>query len=147
MKKLTVLSYVTGALLMFIGLGAAAAGYGLMTDPSGAGVGLPLDLLRNSPFTDFLIPGIALFLINGVASLIGALLAFKKNPFTGIITLTLGIAMVIWIGAQVSWIGWESWLQPTFLALGLIEIALGFLLMDEYINQGKFGWHRKPHAH
>jgi hypothetical protein len=147
MKKLTVLSYLTGALLIVVGLGAVVVGYGLMTDPSGTGIGLPLDLLRRSPFNDYFIPGIALFSVNGATSLVGAFLAFRKNQFTGFVTLTLGIAMVIGIGAQVYWIGWESWLQPTFLAVGFIEIALGYLLLDEYINQGKLGWHRKTHAH
>jgi hypothetical protein len=131
MKKERVLFYSTGTLLLLIGIGAVAAGWAFIQDPNGSGVGISLDYLKDSPFKDFLIPGIVLFSVNGVASLIGAVLAFFKNRNSGIFTMILGVAMLIWIAAQVYWLGWSSWLQPTFLAVGAIEIALGFLMYGE----------------
>lgn len=145
MSKVRLLSTFTAVLLTLIGIGAVVVGFGLMTEPSGEGIGLPLSILKDSPFEDFFIPGVALFLVNGCGSLIGAFLAFRNHRFTGYATLVLGIGMIIWITAQVIWIGWQSWLQPTFIAVGFIELALGFLLIDGYIDQGFFNRHH--HAH
>ncbi|MDM5331689.1 hypothetical protein [Neobacillus sp. CF12] len=108
---------------------------------------MPLELLKNSPFADFLIPGFILIVINGFGSLIGALLAFLNNRFAGFTTMILGIAMIIWIIAQVIWIGWESVLQPIFLGVGLVELAFGFLLTDRTLEHGMFNRHLHPHAH
>lgn len=35
---------------------------------------------------------------------------------------------MIWITAQVCWIGLTVWLQPLFFGLGAVELALGLLL-------------------
>ena len=146
MNKSKVLSYSTGTLLLFVGIGAAVVGVGLVIEPSGDRIELPLELLKTSPFEDFLIPGFILFVINGFGSLIGALLVFLNNRFAGFTTMILGIAMIIWITAQVIWIGWESVLQPIFLGVGLVELALGFLLTDWAIEHGLFKRHQHPHA-
>ncbi len=148
MKKANVLFYGTGVLLSLIGIGAVAAGWGFISEPNGSGVGIPLEYLKNSPFDDFLIPGIVLFSVNGLASIAGAVLAFMKNHYSGIFTMVLGAAMMIWIGAQVYWMDWSSWLQPTFLAIGVVEMALGFLMHDEMgENHIFFHHHRGSHSH
>ncbi|MEZ4621512.1 MAG: hypothetical protein R2867_39255 [Caldilineaceae bacterium] len=57
-----------GILQVFIGIGAVAGGLGLALDPSGASLGTPLELLEETPFTTFLIPGIVLFTVNGLGT-------------------------------------------------------------------------------
>jgi hypothetical protein len=146
MNKSKVLSYSTGVLLLLVGIGAVVVGVGLVIEPGGDRIGLPLELLNNTPFEDFLLPGFALFVINGIGSLIGALFVFIQNRFAGIATIILGLAMIIWITAQVIWIGWESVLQPIFLSVGLIELALGFLLTNWNFEHGMFNRHH-PHVH
>lgn len=119
-----------------------------MLQPDGGAVGLPLDLLKNSPFEDFFIPGIFLFVVNGMASLAGAFLAFKEHRYTGVGTAVLGVAMIIWIVAEVYWIGWVSWLQPTFLVVGVIELGLGYFLNAQSPeNHGMFTHHHGTPAH
>ncbi|MGG3470281.1 hypothetical protein ABES02_22700 [Neobacillus pocheonensis] len=148
MNKTKVLSYGTGAFLSLIGLGAIAAGMGLVLEPDGSGLGMSLDLLRDSPFEDFLIPGITLLAVNGICSLIAALLSFINHRFAGKITGLLGVAMIIWISAQVYWIGWESWLEPTFLVVGVVEMILGYFLNAlNPDNHGLFTGHHGTHAH
>ncbi|WP_400243693.1 hypothetical protein AB3U99_21025 [Niallia sp. JL1B1071] len=117
--------YWIGALLLFIGMGAVAAGIGLVFKPDGSTLGMTVKLLEESPFQNFLIPGIILFLINGIGSFFGAILSFKRHALSGIVTIILGTAMIIWISAQVYWIGWINWMQTFFFLLGIIEILLG----------------------
>ena len=115
-----------GALQVFIGLGAVAGGLGLALDPSGKSVGIPLELLKSSPFTTFLIPGIVLFTVNGLGSLVGAVLTFTRHRFAGKMAMALGAFLVAWIVIQVYWVGGIHWLHLFYFILGLLEFALGW---------------------
>ncbi len=56
-------------LLSFLGLGAIGGGGALIISPSGELLGgLPLSILDRSPFHDFLVPGIILFVVLGLFS-------------------------------------------------------------------------------
>ncbi|MEW8987734.1 MAG: hypothetical protein AB2401_12180, partial [Bacillus sp. (in: firmicutes)] len=94
MKKQKMISYFTGAFLAFIGLGGVVCGLMLMLQPNGELIKLSLDLITNSPFDTYFFPGLALFTINGVASLIGAWLVIKTHCFAGWMTMGLGVAMI-----------------------------------------------------
>lgn len=147
MDKVKVLSYSAGALLTLIGVSAAVAGIGFMWSPGG-GMGLSAALLRNSPFSDYFIPGLCLFTVNGILSLIVAVMAFQKQRFSGVGTLILGALMIIWIVFQVHWIGWTSWLQPVMLAAGFLEMVLGGYLNElTPDNTGIFKGRHGSHAH
>jgi len=117
-----------GTLLLFVGIGAAVAGIGLVFKPNGSMLGMSVELLEDSPFQSFLIPGIILFLVNGLGSFFGAFLSFKSHHLSGIVTIVLGFAMIIWISAQVYWIGWINWMQPFFFLVGIIEVILGAIV-------------------
>jgi hypothetical protein len=51
-----------GVLQLFIGLGAVGGGLVLILDPSGSKLGIPVELLKNTPFSTYLVPGIVLYL-------------------------------------------------------------------------------------
>jgi hypothetical protein len=60
MKSQTIIN-IHISLLAFLGIGAIGGGGALIISPSGKLLGgIPLSLLKNSPFNDFLIPGIIL---------------------------------------------------------------------------------------
>ncbi|MGG0717229.1 hypothetical protein ABE096_06465 [Robertmurraya massiliosenegalensis] len=128
MSKERTLFYRIGILLLIVAIGAISAGIGFILEPDGHNLGMSVDLLKNSPFEDFSIPGIVLLTINGIGSLIGSILSFKRHPLTCTVTIILGIIMMIWIGVQVYWIGLISILQPIFFGVGLIEVILGIIL-------------------
>lgn len=67
------------ALLAFLGLGAIGGGAVLIISPSGKLMGMPLAMLDTSPFSNFLIPGIILFLVLGLLPMF-LLIALLKNP-------------------------------------------------------------------
>jgi hypothetical protein len=118
--------YILGTLQAFTALGAIPAGLGYLLDTSGKVMGVTTDLLANSPLRSFLLPGLFLFFINGIANALGAYFSFKQNKHAGYIALILGIILCLWIIIQVSWISLSSFLQPLFLAVGITEIFLGW---------------------
>ncbi len=127
-KKGRCLAFVLGGLQVFIGLGGVSGGFGLVSETSGANLGFHVDLLSKSPFSDYLIPGLILLVIIGAGSLAGGVFSFLRYRYAGEIAAALGALLMIWIIAQVWWIGLTIWLQPLFFCLGLVELALGLLL-------------------
>ncbi len=131
-KKGRRLAFGLGAFQVFIGLGGVAGGVGLVSEPSGANLGFPLELLSESPFSDYLIPGIVLFTVNGLGSLAGGVLSFFRYRYAGQIAAALGAFLMMWIVAQVWWIGLSHWLQPLYFGFGAVELALGLLLWKAF---------------
>ncbi len=117
-----------GVYQVLIGLGAVAGGLGLVLDPSGASLGMERAWLTGTPFGDYLVPGLFLLVVNGLGQLAGAAVTFRRHRRAGDAALLLGAIMVGWIVAQVSWLGYLSWLQPFYFAVGLLELALGWAL-------------------
>ncbi len=115
-----------GILQMLIGIGAVPAGIAMIADPSGGGLGMPLEMLANSPFSDFFIPGVFLLVVNGIGSLLGGIASFRRHRFAGAIAAGLGTFLMVWIAAQVWWMG-VHWLHVLYFVLGLVELTLGLM--------------------
>lgn len=90
-KKLLI---ILGIIQAFVAIGAIPAGFSMMIKPDGTGLGMTIDFLHNSPFQNFLIPGLFLFIVNGIFNLVASVLSFMKNKFSGIIGLFLGATLV-----------------------------------------------------
>ena len=126
MKKLY---YILGSLQALTAIGAIPAGIGYLMDTSGSGMGASPELLANSPLNSFLLPGLFLLLINGLANLTGAYLSFTRNRYAGHTGLILGILLSLWIIIQVAWISLSSILQPLFLLIGLLNCFISWKIL------------------
>ena len=127
MKKLY---YILGSLQAFTAIGAIPAGIGYLMDTSGKVMGASTELLANSPLKSFLLPGLFLLLINGVANLAGAYFSFTRSRYAGYIGLILGILLSLWIIIQVAWISLISVLQPLFLIIGFINTFISWKIIN-----------------
>lgn len=116
-----------GVLQIFIGIGAVPAGISMIIDPTGNDLGMTVEMLVNTPFSNFLIPGIFLLMVNGIGSLIGGVASFRRSRYAGEIAIGLGIFLIVWIIAQIYWMG-THWLHILYLSLGLSELLLGIIL-------------------
>lgn len=117
------------ALQLFIGVTALFGGYKLLSDPTGAALGLNTSILSGSPFHNFLIPSIFLFLVLGCGNTVYAVKAvYRKTCTAEIANIALGFFLVLWILLQVRWIGYINWLQPFYIILGMMQISLGIYL-------------------
>jgi hypothetical protein len=117
-----------GILQALVGLGAIPAGLALIADPTGSSISLPIELLEGTPFPDFLIPGVFLFLGNGVGHLAGALLSFRKSVHAPMVGMLLGLFLSLWIVIQIYFIGGIHFLQTFYLFIGVVELTLSYRL-------------------
>lgn len=117
-----------GSIQTFTAVGAIPAGLSMIFEPDGSGIGLPLQLLEGSPFTNFLFPGFFLLLVNGLLNVYGSFLSFRKNRKAGKIGLLLGILLTLWICVQIWITGLIHFLQPIFFVIGIVEIGLSYVL-------------------
>jgi len=126
MKKLY---FILGTLQVLTAIGAIPAGIGYLMDTSGQGMGTSPELLANSPLKSFLLPGLFLLLVNGLAHIGGSILSFSRHRYAGYAGLILGILLTLWIIIQVAWISLTSFLQPVFLLLGLINTFISLKII------------------
>ena len=89
------------AVQFFISIGAIFGGYLLIKDPNDKSFEMSKEWLKDSPFNNFLMPGVVLFLANGVGNLIGAILSFMKRPIAGKAVILCGFFLVLWIIFQI----------------------------------------------
>ncbi len=116
--------YVLGSLLAFAALNAFGGGYFGM---SGA-QGVPREWLAGSPFADYFIPGLFLFVVVGGAFLVAAVAVFARWRHARALSLVAGAIVLVWLSVQVSVIGYVSWMQPTTAVVALVMLALSWSL-------------------
>ena len=73
-----VLKIISIIILCFLSFGAFYGSYVLITEPSGANFDWTVDLLKGTPFKDFLIPGLILLFANGLFPLFILYAAFRN---------------------------------------------------------------------
>ena len=118
--------WLGAAIAAVTALGALPVGVSLITDPSGAGIGLPNSWIANSIFGSYLVPGLYLLLMNGVG-MIGLIALIVARHWSAPWWMgTLGVGLIIWILVQLAIMPETSWLQWFFLLSGL---ALGFVAL------------------
>jgi hypothetical protein len=116
--------YLLGGLLAFGALNAFAGGYyGL----SGA-EGVPLEWLEGSLFRSYYVPSLILLFVVGGSFLLAAIAVFAGWRIALVSALGAGIVVLVWIAAQVSIIGYVSWMQPVTAIGGVLILLLSWLL-------------------
>jgi hypothetical protein len=81
---------------LFVGVGAMAGGFSAISNPQSP-MGISTEILKNSPFPDFLIPGLLLFGVIGVGNIICAGFAIKGPWYYPYISGVFGGALMVWI--------------------------------------------------
>jgi hypothetical protein len=116
-------------LLLFNGFGALYGGWQLISHPDGSSIGLPLELLKSSPFKDYLVPGIVLFVGNGLFSVFTAGAMPKKFRYTGWLICAQGVFLIGWLVIQIYLIQMLFIFHYIMGATGLLLACIGLWLM------------------
>ena len=114
MKALRVLTIILHFLVGAFGL----MGGGVAILSPDQPFGIPPEVLKNGPFTNFLIPGITLFIIIGLGHLLTAVIILRKNRYYPYFQ---GIMAAITLG----WIFIQCWVMEEINGLHIIIFTLG----------------------
>jgi Kef-type K+ transport system membrane component KefB len=115
--------YILTALIFFQAASGLFGGAALMLDPTGSSLQMPNSLLEDSPFGDYLIPGIILFFVLGVFPSIVCYGLLRREKWSWLGALLVGIALVIWIGTEIAMVGYHAD-PPLQLIYGVVGIAI-----------------------
>lgn len=110
--------------LVLLGLGGLGGGAAMLADPSGAEMGLSVTMLEALPISDFVLPGLFLIGVMGVAPLVIAFGLWRRMPWTWAAALTQGIVLILWIGLQIALWGAPIAIQVLYLAWGVLIVGL-----------------------
>jgi hypothetical protein len=113
-------------LLVIQGLGGLGGGLSLAIKPDGSIMKMPLSYLDGSPFPDFLVPGLILFLVLGVLPLVAAAGLWLRRTWGWYAAFAVGCGLMIWILVEITIIPF-SWLQPVFGVVGVLIFAVAAL--------------------
>lgn len=92
-------------------LSALGGGPGLFLAPDGSGLGFDPAILRNTPFADFLLPGLILALLGAVGAALTALLVRgvrargrreSPSPWQWYFALVVTLGHLVWIAGEVA---------------------------------------------
>ena len=129
LKMKNLLRGISIFLLFFIGIGAFYGGWSMMTDPTGHSMHLELFYLQHSPFSTYAIPGLILFITNGLFSLVVALYVSQSwQPYDKLVLLQ-GCVLTGWIVVQVIMLQLIYFLHYIFFCAAVMLIIVGLLLM------------------
>ncbi len=112
----------------FVGIGAMGGGMMAILNPQRPG-GMPTEALNNSPFRDFLIPGIILFTVIGLGNILCVLTIRLKSKYQGYISSIFSWALVIWIIVQCIMLQMVVSLHVIFFIIGLVQAFLSFIIL------------------
>ena len=121
--------YILEVLIFFQAASGLLGGGALMLDPTGSVLQMPLELLASSPFSDYFIPAVILFLVLGVFPSIVFYGLLRRRKWGWLGTVLVGAALIIWILAEIVLIGYHSQppLQLVYGSVGLLVLLLASL--------------------
>jgi len=121
-------AYVWIAVILELVTGTFAVPVGLsfIEDPTGRALGIPQGWIEATLFRSYLVPGLYLVAMNGIAMFGLAALSVRRHWIAPWLTGTLGVAMIIWIAVEVVTLPETMVLTWGFLAVGF---AMGFVAL------------------
>lgn len=111
---------------VILGLTAVVGGIVFLVAPDGSIYGLSVEMLSGTPFSDYLVPGLLLFLVLGVYPLVVAYLTVVESEWAWPASVSVGVAALAWMGVQIALIGLVAELQTVYVLLGVVLLALPF---------------------
>jgi len=110
--------WVLLAVLGQLAVRAAIGGGALLLAPSGEIVGLSSAPLHRTPFGDFLVPGIILFVVFGLAPAVVCYALYTRRWWGWATSVGVAVAMLVWV---------------------LVEVNVGFARPTIYLNLATAG--------
>ncbi|MBU0731701.1 hypothetical protein KKC88_02375 [Patescibacteria group bacterium] len=140
-NKKPIFLYLLLALILLLAIGAFYGGITLIISPDGSMLGTPLEILQDTIFPNFLIPGIILFLVNGVFPLLvffalifkwnwkwaEALNLYKNQHWSLTFSYYIGFILSLWIVFQVAILKDISFFHFIYIIWGMVIVFISQL--------------------
>lgn len=117
---------------LFIGIGAVAGAAGMLIDTTGKAMGMDamLPYFQKLPFADvlfqnFLFPGIALLIVNGISNLTAAVLLFMKKKSGVVLGGVFGVTLMLWICIQFYMFP-ANFMSTSYFIFGFLQAVTGY---------------------
>ena len=117
---------------LFIGVGAVAGATGMLVDPSGKAMGMDamLPYFQALPFSqtlfqNFVFPGVALLIVNGLTNLTAAVFLLKKKRAGVILGGLFGLTLMLWICIQFYMFP-LNFMSTAYFLFGLCQALTGY---------------------
>lgn len=153
-QKKSVACYLLICLHFLLGIGALFGGGVLIIFPDGSILSMPLTMLQNSPFDNFLIPGIILFVGLGILPLVTAVFLISEKPleiaeklrlykqihWAWNYSLYIGFILIIWITVEMYMIQTVAFIHVFYIFLGISIQSITLLpsVKEHYSNNNRF---------
>ena len=125
-RRLPGIARLAMVLEIFLGIGALFGGSQFILAPDGHLLGLPLKMLAGTPFHSFLVPGLLLFTLVGVAPMLAAVITARRGAIGPLAALAVGVTLMGWITVEmVIFAGLTSLFWAFYLVLGTVIAAVG----------------------
>lgn len=115
-------------LLAVVAVPSLTIGWKLIRRSDGATSGFDLALLEHTPFEDYLLPGIFLFVILGILSVLAGTWTFFELSWYKELVVLQGLLLMLWLTVEVAFGIYASHWHLPFIAIGLLLIVLGILM-------------------
>jgi hypothetical protein len=111
-------------LISFIGVTSTISGLLLIGSRDGSLFNLPLSLLNDTPFKDYLVPGILLTIMVGLVNLLAVFFNMQRHANRYNWAMAGGIMVSGWIVVQLLLIDTVNWFHFLYLGTGILIFLL-----------------------
>jgi hypothetical protein len=118
---LMIMLFLTGITALFLGIS-------MMSVPNGALLNIPVNLLSNTSFRDFQIPGLMLVITVSLPCLIALLFYIINHPSRFSWALGAGILTLSWVIAQYVLINGYLLFNALYFLMGLLVVIMAVQL-------------------
>jgi len=116
--------YALGILLFLLAINAFGGGYYGMAGANN----VPTEWLKGSPFSNYFVPSLILFVCIGGSALLAAIFVFRQHSQARKVAFICGIIVLLWLIVQLAIIGYVSWMQPTTAVTAILILLLTWKL-------------------
>ena len=122
----------------FVGVGAIGGGLAGILNPETPFYGLSPEILRNGPFTSFLIPSLFLFIVLGIGNILAGILVIKFPKLLFYLSILMGGALSMFIVIQCLVMWSIVLLHVIFFIVGSLQFLAGAVPITKEYFAKKF---------
>lgn len=116
---------------MLIGIGGVFGSFLALSTEARNRMGISTELLKNSPFATFLIPGLFLLIIIGLGNVFTGYANYRNVQSYAFYECLIGIILMSWLIIQCLLLQSVMFLHVLFFLLGIVQVLFACLIIKK----------------